>query len=157
MSDERVIGVENRLPWHLPGDLQWFRRHTLGKPIVMGRKTYDSIGRPLPGRHNIVVTRNPAWGVEGVSVVHDIEAALTLAAQEPVDEVMVVGGASFYAQLLPRVERLYLTLVHAHIEGDAYFPALDWAQWRELERADVAADEKNLHPHSFLILERFPR
>lgn len=152
MTDAGVIGIENRLPWHLPGDMQWFRRHTLTKPIIMGRKTYDSIGKPLPKRRNIVITRNPRWHAEGVEVVHDIDTALATAGD--VDEVMIIGGASFYAQLLPRAERLYLTLVHADIDGDAHFPELDMREWLELERTDVEADENNPHPHSFLVLAR---
>ena len=152
MAENRVIGIENRLPWHLPGDMKWFRRHTLGKPVVMGRKTYESIGKPLPERTNIIVSANPGFQAPGCVVVHGVEAAL--AAADGVDEVMIMGGASFYQQLLPRCQRLYLTLVHAVVEGDAWFPELDLAQWRALERIDCQADERNPFDYSFLVLER---
>lgn len=153
MAEDRVIGVENRLPWRLPSDMKWFRRHTLGKPIIMGRKTFESFGaKPLPDRLNIVMTRDPAYRAEGVVVVHSIEEAITAAGQ--VDEVMVIGGASFYEQMLPYADRLYLTFVHTKITGDAWFPDYDTSEWHELERQDVAADERNPYAHSFCIFER---
>ena len=153
MTDERVIGIDNRLPWRLPADMKWFRQHTLGKPIIMGRKTFESFGsKPLPERTNIVITRAPHYQAEGAVVVHSIEAALTAAGR--VDEVMIIGGASFYEQMLPRAQRLYLTFVHASIIGDAWFPEIDFAQWQEIERHDRQADEKNPYAHSFCIFER---
>lgn len=151
MAENRVIGIENRLPWHLPADMKWFRRHTLGKTVVMGRKTYESIGKPLPDRTNIVISRDPAFQAPGCTVVTSIDAALA-AATGP--EVMVIGGENLYSQLLHRTDRIYLTLVHADVEGDAFFPEFDPAEWRELEREDVNADDRNPYPHSFLILER---
>lgn len=153
MSDDRVIGLDNKLPWHLPADLQWFRRHTLGKTVVMGRKTFESIGKALPGRTNIVVTHEVGFEAPGCKVVHSIDAALAAAAQEG-DEVMVMGGASFYAQLLPRADRMYLTLVHGCFAGDAWFPRYVDAEWRSVERSDHEPDEKNPYPYSFLIMER---
>lgn len=153
MADDRVIGIENRLPWKLPADMQWFRRHTLGKPIVMGRKTFESFGgRPLPDRLNIVVSRNLDYRAEGAVVVDTIEAAL--AAAGDVDEVMIIGGASFYAQMLPRAERFYLTQVHGRFEADAWFPEFDWGEWHETLREEHRADEKNSHDCSFILLER---
>lgn len=152
MAENRVIGIENRLPWHLPGDMKWFRRHTLGKPVVMGRKTFESLGRPLPERTNIVVTADHAYQAPGAVVVHSIEDALHAAGTA--EEVMIIGGESFYRQLLPLSQRLYLTLVHAAPQGDAWFPAFSWDEWREVERTDCAADEKNPYAYSFLILER---
>ncbi len=153
MTDDRVIGIRNRLPWKLPADMQWFRRHTLGKPIVMGRNTFESFGaKPLPERRNIVITRDPDYRAEGAVVVHDIEAALQAAGEA--EEVMIIGGASFYAQMLPRADRLYLTFVHADIEGDAWFPEFDPADWQEVYREDRPADAKNPHDISFVILER---
>lgn len=152
MAENRVIGIENRLPWHLPGDMKWFRRHTLGKPIVMGRKTFESLGRPLPERTNIVVTGDANYQAPGAVVVCSIDAALAAAGDVP--EVMIIGGESFYRQLLPRSDRLYLTLVHAAVEGDAWFPEFDWKQWREVERSDFDADDKNPYAYSFLILQR---
>jgi dihydrofolate reductase len=155
MTDDRVIGVGNALPWHLPADMQWFRRHTLGKPVVMGRKTYESIGRPLPKRTNVVVSRDAGFRAEGCIVARGVDEAL--AAVAGAEEVMVIGGASFYTQLLPRADRLYLTLVHAPIVGDAWFPAVDPAAWQEVERVERAADGDNPHPLTFLVLERAVR
>ena len=153
MADNRVIGIENRLPWKLPSDMKWFRQHTLGKPIVMGRKTFESFGgRTLPERHNIVITRDSEYKLEKASVVHSIDEAL--AAAGDVSEIMIIGGASFYEQMLPRADRLYLTFVHADIEGDAWFPEIDFSQWQEIERHDQSADEKNSYAHSFVIYER---
>lgn len=154
LTDEHVIGIDNRLPWKLPADMRWFRRHTLGKTVLMGRKTFESLGcRPLPERRNLVITSDRGFTAEGAEVVHDIEAALALAGRDE-EELMVIGGASFYEQMLSRADRLYLTYVHADIEGDAWFPRFDAAQWREVERQDHAPDEKNPHPYSFVILER---
>jgi len=153
MAEDRVIGIGNRLPWRLPADMKWFRRHTLGKPIIMGRKTFESFGaKPLPERLNIVMTRDPAYHVEDAVVVHDVEQAM--AAAGDADEVMIIGGASFYEQMLPRADRLYLTFVHAHFEGDAWFPEYASGQWRELECEERQADEKNSYPCSFCIYER---
>ena len=153
MTDDRVIGIENRLPWKLPADMKWFRQHTLGKPIVMGRKTFESFGsKPLPERLNIVITRDRNYRAEGAVVVHDIDEAL--AAAGDAEEVMIIGGASFYEQMLPQADRLYLTFVHADVKGDAWFPEFDRSQWREVFREDHEADEKNPYGYRFVILER---
>jgi len=152
MTNNRVIGRDNRLPWHLPADLRHFRQVTVGKPILMGRKTYESIGRPLPERTNIVVTRDRCYEAPGCIVVHSIESALNAAGD--CEEVMVIGGSDFYRQLLPKADRIYLTLVHAEFEGDARFPEIDERTWREVERMDCAPDEKNPWPYSFIRLER---
>ena len=153
MTDDRVIGIENRLPWKLPADMKWFRRHTLGKPIVMGRKTFESFGgKPLPERLNIVITRDRDYRADGAVVVHDIDAALAVAGDA--EEVMIIGGASFYEQMLPRADRLYLTFVDADVEGDAWFPEFDRSHWREVYREDHEADEKNPYAYRFVILER---
>lgn len=153
LSDSGVIGIDNRLPWRLPADMRWFRRHTLGKPVIMGRRTFESLGeKPLPERLNIVVTSDRSYRPAGAVVVHDIDAAL--AAAGAVEEVMIIGGASFYAQMLPRADRLYLTRVHAEVAGDAWFPGYAEADWREMAREEHAADEKNPHACTFLILER---
>lgn len=153
MDENRLIGVENRLPWKLPADMRWFRRHTLGKPIIMGRKTFDSFGgKPLPERLNIVVTRAAGYQAPGAVVVHSIEAALAAAAG--VAEVMVIGGASFYEQMLPRADRLYITQVHGRFTGDAWFPPLELAGWREVLSEESGIDAKNAHPCTFTILER---
>ena len=138
LADNGVIGQGNRLPWHLPADLVHFKRLTLGKPVLMGRRTYESIGRPLPGRLNIVLTRDPGFVAEGCVVVHSLDEALKAAAGHA--ELMVMGGATLYARLFPEVQRLYLTRVHATLEGDVRFPAFDERQWRETSREDCAAD-----------------
>ncbi len=152
MANDRVIGVNNTLPWNLPADMKHFKAQTMGKPILMGRKTYDSIGRPLPGRHNIVVSRNSGLQLEGCSVVSSVDAALEVAGE--VAEVMVMGGASFYEQLLPRADRLVLTLIDLEVEGDAWFPALEEAEWREVNREEHQADEKNRWAYTFIEFER---
>lgn len=153
MDENRLIGVENRLPWKLPADMKWFRRHTLGKPIIMGRKTFDSFGgRPLPERTNIVVTRDNDYKAEGAVVVYSIEEALQAAGKA--DEVMIIGGASFYEQMLPRAERLYITEVHGKFEGDAWFPDFDMGEWREVDREEHPIDEKNGYACSFLTYRR---
>jgi len=152
MADNRVIGRDNRLPWRLPADLRHFRKITLGKPVVMGRKTWESIGRPLPGRTNIVVTRDPDYLAEGCVVAHSVDEALTACAGS--EEVMVIGGANLYQQLLDRADRLYLTRVRAEVEGDAWFPAFDAAQWREVEHESHRRDDANEFDYEFLLLER---
>ena len=153
MTDDRVIGINNSLPWKLPSDMKWFRQQTLGKPILMGRRTFESFGaRPLPERTNIIVTRDRDYQAEGAVVVHSIEAALQAAGE--VEEIMIIGGASFYAQMLPQAQRMYLTRVHAKIAGDAWFPEFDASDWRQVKRIDCEADERNAYAHSFIILQR---
>ncbi|MDZ7803874.1 type 3 dihydrofolate reductase [Thiohalophilus sp.] len=152
LTPQRVIGIENRLPWRLPADMRWFRQHTLGKPIVMGRKTFESFGgKPLPKRTNIVISRDVNYRAEGAVVVHSIDEAIEAAGE--VDEIMIIGGASFYEQILPRADRLYLTYVDADIEGDAWFPEFDPNEWQETERHHHPADDKNPYPHDYVILE----
>jgi dihydrofolate reductase len=152
MDTSGVIGRDNGLPWHLPADLQHFKRTTMGKPILMGRKTYESIGRPLPGRTNIVITRDTGYRVAGCVVVHSIDAALVAAGDQ--DEIMVIGGADFYRQVLPRTDTIYLTRIHEAFDGDTCFPELNAADWREVERSDHTADAKNPHDYSFIRLDR---
>ena len=152
VADNGVIGDGNRLPWRLPEDMRWFRRQTTGKPVLMGRKTYESIGRPLPERTNIVVSRDPDFAAEGCIVVGDLEAALDAAGDA--EEVMVMGGANIYEQLLPRADRIYLTEVHARPEGDAHFPPFERSEWEERERIDHPADKDHPHAYSFVVLTR---
>lgn len=152
MAENRVIGRDNSLPWRLPADLKHFKALTIGKPIVMGRKTWESLPGLLPDRHHIVITGNESYRAEGCSVVHSVEEALAAAGDAP--EVMVVGGAAFYQQMLPLAQRLYLTLVQAEVEGDAWFPAYDADNWRELEREHHTADERNPYAYTFLTLQR---
>ena len=152
LARNRVIGRDNQLPWRLSADLQHFKGLTMGKPIVMGRKTYESIGRPLPGRTNIVVTRDSSFSAAGCRVVHSIDEALVAAGGA--DEVMIMGGENLYSQLLPRADRLYLTEVQAEVSGDAWFPEFDQTQWQELERESHRADEKNEFDYDFVVLTR---
>jgi dihydrofolate reductase len=152
MAQNRVIGRDNQLPWHLPADLAHFKRLTVGKPIVMGRKVYDSIGRPLPERHNVVLSRDLNLTIPGCTVVNAPEAAL--AAAGPVDEVAVIGGAQIYALFLPIVDIIHLTIVEADIPGDTYFPELPERDWKATEESFRAPDEKNLYPLRFITLER---
>ncbi|SFV86031.1 Dihydrofolate reductase [hydrothermal vent metagenome] len=152
MDDNQLIGKDNALPWHLPADLGYFKKTTTGKTVLMGRKTYESIGRPLPNRRNVVVSRNTDFEAEGCEVVGSIEAALELAKDD--DEVMVMGGASFYEQMLPSADRLYITQIEGEYEGDAHFPKFDRSEFKEISRESYTPDEKNLHAYHFTILER---
>lgn len=152
MAKNRVIGHHNRLPWHLPADLRRFKQITLGKPIVMGRRTFESIGRPLPGRKNIILTAEEHYQPKGCTVVHSMEEVLREAGGA--DELMVIGGASLYVLFLPHADRLYLTLIGADYEGDTFFPIIDPSEWCEIERQDFPPDENFPHPYRFVILER---
>lgn len=158
VADNAVIGRGNDLPWHLPDDLKYFKRVTMGKPLIMGRKTFESIGRPLPGRANLVLSRDPDWQAEGVQVGDDPQHLLAIARQHAeqsgVDEVMVIGGAGVYASLLPLVERLYVTRVHAEIDGDVYFPLRDWSAWQRVSQQEHSADAAHQYPFSFEIYTR---
>jgi dihydrofolate reductase len=145
----RVIGKDGGLPWHIPEDLRHFRRVTMGHAILMGRKTWDSIGRALPGRRNIVITRNRGLKLEGADVVHSLEEAVALAREEGDSEPRVIGGASLYEAALPLATRIYLTEVDLEVEGDTFFPELEQSRWRETDRRE----QEKL---SFLVLERNP-
>jgi dihydrofolate reductase len=153
-TENGVIGRDNGMPWHLPDDLKHFKALTLGKPVLMGRRTFDSIGRPLAGRTNLVLTRAADWAVAGVTVVRDLDEAIRAAGDAP--ELVVAGGAQVYALALPRATRIYLTRIHADIEGDTRLPALDPALWRETSRELHPADARHAHAMTFLTLERRP-
>jgi dihydrofolate reductase len=153
-SENHVIGVRGELPWRLPADLKRFKAITMGKPIVMGRLTWESIGRPLPGRLNIVISRQPDFVAEGCTVVGSPEAAISAAGDAP--EVMVIGGGHIYKQFLPLADRIYLTRVHAEVEGDAFFPELDESKWDIVDSEAHEADGQGAPPHTFLTLERRP-
>lgn len=158
MAENRCIGIGNNLPWRLPADLQYFKRITSGKAIVMGRTTFDSLGRPLPNRTNIVVTRNPSWdGPIGIRLVHSLEAALALAEAVAVvnaqDEALIIGGAEIYAQTIAQVSRMYITEVETTVDGDAFFPEFDRSEWRELSR-ERHFDEASELWFSFVVYER---
>jgi len=153
MANNRIIGKDNDMPWHLPADLQHFKKVTLGKPVIMGRKTFESIGRPLPGRRNIVITRNADWKMDGVEVVNSPENALKL--MEGSEEVMIIGGGNVYQQFLPQADVLYLTFIELDVAGDTHFP--DWeqvGQWQTVEQESCAKDEKNPHPNQFVTLKK---
>lgn len=152
MSKNGVIGRDNRLPWHLPADLSHFKTLTMGKPMVMGRKTWESLPGVLPGRQHIVVTRDAAYRAAGCTLAHSPEQALEAAGDVP--EVMVVGGGALYKEMMPRARRLYLTLVEAVVEGDAHFPEIDLREWRETGRECHPADERNTYPYTFIEFER---
>ncbi len=151
-DQQGLIGENNDLPWRLSADLQYFRRVTMAKPLIMGRNTHESIGRPLPGRKNIIVTKNKSFHADGCTVVNSIDDALL--ACEDVDEVMVMGGASLYEQLLPIADKLYLTQVHASLAGDTWFPAWNKEEWSEISREDYQADGKNEYDYSFIVYEK---
>ena len=153
-STNNVIGAQGDLPWRLSADLQRFKALTLGKPIVMGRKTYESIGRPLPGRQNIVITRQADFNAAGCDVVASPEAAIEAAGGA--DEIMIIGGSHIYAAFLPLADRIYLTRVHADVAGDAHLPALNDDEWRPEIVESVGADERNEYATDFVILERTP-
>jgi dihydrofolate reductase len=148
MARNRAIGLEGAMPWHLPGELQHFKKITMGKPIVMGRKTWESIGRPLPGRQNIVITRNPEYRAIGCDVVRSLDEALRVADGR---EIMIVGGGQLYAQALPLADRIILTLVECEPEADTWFPSWSDDEWREVSRVLHPADEKN--DYAFEIVE----
>lgn len=152
MSENRVIGNDNQLPWHLPADLKYFKKITVGNSILMGRKTYESIGRPLPERNNIIVTRDAHFKAPGCLVVNSLETALASVAEQK--EIFVIGGAMLYQQMLPRIQRLYVTQIHQDFVGDTYFPQMDMNDWQEAERVDHEPDEKNVYRYSFIVLDR---
>jgi dihydrofolate reductase len=157
MDENRLIGRDNDLPWRLPDDMRWFREQTMGKPCVMGRKTYDSLPerfRPLPGRLNIVITRNREYEAPGAVVVHSVDEALRAAGDAP--EIIIVGGAELFRALLPRVDRFYLTQIHGAAEGDVFFPNHDPAEWREVYRQEHPADDRHPFAFTWLILDREP-
>jgi len=152
MDRNRLIGNKNQLPWYLPADLAHFKQVTMGKPIIMGRKTYDSIGRPLPGRTNIVLTRSADFHAEGVVTANTLQQALDYVSTE--NEVMIIGGSTIYELALPRADRLYLTYVENSFEGDAWFPDFDLDQWHIIASEEHSADEKNSSTYRFVTYER---
>jgi len=154
MDENGGIGFENHLPWHLPEDLKRFKRLTMGHHLILGRKTYQSIGRVLPGRRMIVMTRNPDTQYAGVDVVPSLEAAINLAKSRDDDEVFIGGGSEVYRSVLPITDRIYLTRVHAQTQADVFFPEFDPSEWIEISSEQLGADEKNQYPTTYTILER---
>ena len=153
MDRNRGIGIENRLPWRLSADLRRFRELTMGHHIIVGRKTYESIGKPLPGRQMIVVTRDTGYQAEGCIIVHSLDEAFEMAAARGESEVFVCGGAEIYRESLGKAHRLYLTQVDAEVDADTFFPEIDFRQWSDIESLSQAADEKNQYPFVFKVLE----
>ncbi|MFL9592780.1 type 3 dihydrofolate reductase [Aeromonas schubertii] len=152
MARDRVIGRDNAMPWHLPADLAHFKQVTLGKPILMGRRTFESIGRPLPGRRNLVISRNPDYAPSGVEVFPSVEAALAAVGEVP--EVMIIGGGKLYTQLLERADVLYLTHIDLTVEGDTRFPDYQAYAWNRRDLVCHQPDERNPYPYCFETLER---
>ena len=158
VARNNVIGADGTIPWKIPSDMAFFRRTTMGKPIVMGRKQYETVGKPLPGRTNIVVTRQPGYAPQGVVVVNDLDAALEkardVAASDGVDEVMVIGGGDIYAQAMALADRLYISHVDLAPEGDVLFPAIDPAVWRVVEEPEVPVSDKDSASFRVRVYER---
>ncbi len=154
MANNRTIGLNNTLPWHLPGDLKYFKSITMGKPIVMGRKTFDSIGKPLPGRLNIVITRNTNWSFSGVEVALSLDQAKNIVSlmDESMSEIMVIGGSEIYSTAIDQADRLYITRVQASFEGDTFFPLFDEEIWHEVSRQEP--EQQGETPYFFQILEK---
>lgn len=157
MAANRVIGGGNKMLWHLPADMKHFKQLTMGKPILMGRKTFESLGsKPLPGRINIVITRDTNFQSPGVFVAHDLASAWHLAESHAVDEIMVIGGANIYEQALPLADRLYLTFIQLNIAGDAFFPDISAYRWQEIESHSCRPDGSNPYNYSFITYDRLP-
>lgn len=160
-AENNIIGKDNDMPWHLPADLAYFKKTTLGKPIIMGRKTYESIGRPLPGRRNIVISRNEDFTADGIDVVSSVEQALSLVdgsnGEAAVEEIMVIGGGAIYKHCLASAQRLYITHIKANIEGDTQFPDYDDGSFKKVASELRASDDKNAHELDFCVYERITK
>jgi dihydrofolate reductase len=155
VAENGVIGKDGKLPWRIPEDMRWFKEKTMGKPCIVARKTYESFPkRPLPGRTNIVLTRDRAYRAEGAVVVHSLEEALDVAARDKPEETAILGGTELYAQILPRADRIYLTSVHGAFDGDTVFPAIDRSQWRETIVGVYPPSPGRPIGYSFIILDR---
>ncbi len=154
MTRNRVIGRDNALPWHLPDEMRHFMRTTLGKPVIMGRKQFESMGKPLPKRANIVLSRRADYSPNGATVVRDIDAALRIAEDSGAEEAMVIGGAEIYSLALPRADRLYFTLIDADIDGDTFFPEFDETDFREVAREHHPADARHAYAYTIRVLDR---
>ncbi|WP_210365053.1 dihydrofolate reductase [Bacillus sp. REN3] len=153
MDENRVIGVDNQLPWRIPEDLKFFKRVTMGHAIAMGRKTFESIGKPLPGRENIIITRDREYAAEGCTVMNSVDELFDYADRKR-EEVFVIGGAEIFKEILPRADRLYLTMIHEQFEGDTFFPVFDIGKWRLESREKGPKNEKNPYDYEFLIYKR---
>ena len=155
VANNNIIGRDNKLPWHMPADLKWFKSLTTGHHVLMGRKTFEEIKKPLPGRVNVVITRNPNWAADGVAIARSVDEAIGKAQAAGDKEIFVIGGAEIFAQLLHRADRMYITRIHAEPQGDTYFPEFDDVnEWKLVDSEHFDADEKNAYPYSFLTYER---
>lgn len=152
MANDNVIGKDGKMPWHLPNDLKYFKRVTTGYPVLMGRKTYESIGKPLANRRNIVLTRDKSFHADGIEVIHSLKEVEPL--MKDSEEFFVIGGATLYEQLLPLADRLYVTKIHAQFEGDTYFPQIDEDEWQVVHQEQGIIDDKNVYEHTFYVYER---
>jgi dihydrofolate reductase len=153
-DENNIIGKDNKLPWHLPNDLKYFKNQTWAMPILMGRKTFESIGKPLPGRKSIVITRSNEWKHAGVDTVHSIEEAIAAAQQSGVKEIFVIGGAEIFKTSFPNANRIYLTRIHHRFDGDVHFPEISTKDWNLVQNRFCQADEKNQYAHTFQVWER---
>ncbi|WP_020060713.1 dihydrofolate reductase [Bacillus sp. 123MFChir2] len=153
MDKNRLIGKENQLPWHLPADLAYFKKVTMGHPIIMGRKTFESIGRPLPGRTNIILTRNPNYEMEGCKVIHSINDVKKMDEQMN-EELFVIGGAEIFKEVLPFADRLYITKIEEVFEGDTFFPEINYNEWEEISVTQGVTDEKNPYTYAYHVYGR---
>lgn len=153
-DENNLIGKDNQLPWHLPSDMKYFKNQTWGMTVIMGRKSLDSLGKPLQGRTNIVVTRNKDWQHEGVQVAHSVEEAIALAKKTGAKEIFILGGAQIFKESMPLADRIYLTRIHHQFNGDAYFPEIQDGKWVMVKKRFCPADEKNKYDHTFQVWER---
>lgn len=153
-DENNVIGKDNKLPWHLPADLKYFKNLTWSMPVLMGRKTFESVGKPLPGRRNIVITYNKTWAAEGAEVAHSIGEAIALAKESDVKEIFVIGGAEIFKEVLPKANRIYLTRIHHQFEGDVFLPPVNNTEWQLVKTIDCNKDDKNTYDYSFQTWER---
>lgn len=152
MAHHRVMGKNNAMPWHLPADLKHFKKITTGKPVIMGRKTFESIGKALPNRRNIVITRNAEYIAPGCDVVDSLQSALALVSDQ--DEICIIGGAQIFQEALPMADRLYLTFIDLEVDGDTFFPAWNPAEWKEVSREVFSPDSNNAYALEFVVLDR---
>ena len=153
-DENNLIGKNNQLPWHLPGDMKYFKNQTWGMTVIMGRKSLESLGKPLQGRKNIVVTRNNDFKIDGAEVAHSIDDAIELAKDTGAKEIFILGGAEIFKAAMPVADRIYLTRIHHRFEGDAYFPEVSPGEWNLVKSHSCESDEKNKYPHTFQVWER---
>ena len=155
VASNNIIGRDNKLPWHMPADLKWFKKLTMGHHVLMGRKTFEEFRKPLPGRMNVVITRNPNWSADGVAIARSLDEAISKAEAAGDNEIFIIGGAEIFTQVLHRADRMYITRIHAEPEGDTFFPEFDDVnEWKLVDAEHCEADEKNAYPYSFLTYER---